>query len=385
MDITDITPRIPTAAGNAKTITPKSIANVIKKPAVPKNVGLFFQQPGVTKGVPDSLKKPVAKTDSGSNARSTASSGAGSQKFLAEMLYADPSKQYQPALDYLTQQETAANERYGKNKAALTSILGTLSDLSAKDSARINEQFTQSITQQQQALAARTAEARTGAAAGVAQAAETGAERGAGPGMAVNPIQVATEEGIGQSNAYQQTWEGLMKANQMQAVQDTATRQTGFGYQQAQAVADLQNSLEDRLLTLSGNKAQVKSDIAQAKYAAQQQVREAKYNEALAAAERSRQAAAAAAAAKSTYSKGVLGVQQKASERGVNFTALRNQIDAAYNQAAAAQNPDGGATRAYKEPSKAQILSVWSQMNPSASANQTIALADELTQALYGR
>lgn len=379
MDITDIIPRIPTAAGSAKAVTPKQIASVIKKPTATKPVA--NNKRSTDAGLSRALENQKAASQQ--SARSTASSGAGSQKFLAGMLYADPSAQYAPALDYLTQQETAANERYAKNKASLQNILGTLSDLSAKDSARINEQFTQSITQQQQALAARTAEARAGSAAGVAQAAATGAERGAGPGMAVNPIQTATEEGIGQSNAYQQTWEGLMKANQMQAVQDTATRQTGFGFQQAQAVADLQNSLEDRLLALSGNKAQVKSDIAQAKYQAQQQVREAKYNEALAAADRARQAAAAAASAKQDYSKGVLGVQEKAAARGVNFTALRKQLDDAYNAAWAAKNPDGGATRAVSSPKKADVLAAWNQANSGQGGYTSIDLAEQLAGLLY--
>lgn len=378
MDITDIIPRIPTGAGSAKAITPKQIASVIKKPTATKPV-VNNKRTGDA-----GLSQAIANQNAANKPAPTPKgAGGGTQKFLAGMLYADPSAQYAPALNYLTQQEEAAKERYGKNKAALTSILGTLSDLSAKDSARINEQFTQSITQQQQALAARTAEARAGSAAGVAQAAATGAERGAGPGMAVNPIQTATEEGIGQANAYQQTWEGLMKANQMQAVQDTATRQTGFGYQQAQAVADLQKSLEDRLLTLSGNKAQVQADIAQAKYQAQQQVREAKYNEALAAADRARQAAAAAAANKGGYDKGVLGVQQKAAERGVNFTALRKQLDDAYNAAWAAKNPDGGATRAVSSPKKADVLAAWNQANAGQGGYTSIDLAEQLAGLLY--
>jgi len=374
MDITDIVPRIPTATGSAKAVTPKSIAAITKPPVAAK--------PAVSSKKTGATTTPMARPAAGTTARSTASSGTGTQKFLADMLYADPSKQFQPAVDYLTQQETAATDRYKKNKASLESILGTLSDLSAKDSARINEQFTQSITQQQQALAARTAEARAGSAAGVAQAAATGAERGAGPGMAVNPLQVATQEGINQSNAYQQTWEGLMKANQMQAVQDTATRQTGFGYQQAQAVQDLQNSLEDRLLTLSGNKAQVQSDIAQAKYSAQQQVREAKYNEALAAAERSRQAAAAAAAAKNSFAPGIAGIQEKAQRSGVDFNGLQTGLSEAYDAAFAKLNPDGGATRAVQKPSKAEVMAAWTQFN--AGNSSSISLANDLASLLYG-
>lgn len=387
MDITDIVPRIPTATGSAKPITPKDVAKVIKKPSATTNPLRDLLSGGTKSGVPESLRRPATQAAPAPAARpaaggAAASSGAGS-KFLADMLYADPTAQYKPALDYLTQQETASKERYAKNKASLESIFGALSDVSAKDAARINQQFTDSITQQQQALAARTAEARAGSAAGVAQAQATGAERGMGPGMAVNPIQTATEEGVARSNEYQTTWEGLMKANQAQAGIDASNRQTGYGFQQAQALQDLQNSLEDRLLALSGDKAQVQADIAQAKYAAQQQVREAKYNEALAAAERARQAAAAAASSKSNYASGVAGIQQKASEVGVNFDSLRKGLDSAYNSAWAALNPDGGATRAVKSPTKADVLAAWNSMNPNSGGNRSVALATELAGLLY--
>lgn len=325
------------------------------------------------------VKKGSGKGDTGGGTGGGA--GGTNQKFLADMLYGDPTSQFSPAIKYLAQQETNMRDRYAQNQANLQSIFGALSGLSAKDAARINEQFTQSITEQQQALAARTAEARAGSAAGVAQAQATGAERGAGPGMAVNPLQTAVEEGISGAKTAQQQWEGLMSANQAQAVQDAATRQTGFGYQQAQALQDLQGSLEGNLLGLAGSRAQVEGDLAGAKYQAQQQVREAKYSEAMAAAERSRQAAAAAAAAKNTYSKGIAGIQEKAVKQGINFNSLQSGLSEAYDAAFAKLNPDGGATRAVQKPGRTEIMAAWSQFNPNSAGS--IGLANDLAVLLY--
>lgn len=215
----------------------------------------------------------------------------------AQSLYVDPTPAYQPVLDYLKKQETAANQRYATNKADITNLFGALSNVAAEDAARIKEQFTQSIASQQSALAARTAEARQGAAAGIAQAEATGAERGAGPGMAVNPISVATQEGVDRSNAYQTTWQALQEANKQQAVTDVGTRQAGYGQQQVGALKQLSQNLEDRLMEIGGNTAQVQSDIAKAKIGGIQNVAQANYSETQAAKAAQQRAAAAAAAA----------------------------------------------------------------------------------------
>jgi hypothetical protein len=197
----------------------------------------------------------------------------------AQSLYVDPTSAYKPVLDFLAQQETAARARYGENKSDIKTIFGALTDVAVQDQARINEQFTQSIAEQQMSLAARTAEARQGAAAGVAASQAAGAERGNGPAMGVNPLQTASDEGIARSNAYQTTWEALQNANKDQAVVNTQTRQAGYGQQQVGAIQQLARNLEDRLMEIGGNTAQVQADIAKAQIGAKQTVANANYQE----------------------------------------------------------------------------------------------------------
>jgi len=194
-------------------------------------------------------------------------------------LYVDPTAAYKPVTDFLAQQEIAAKARYGENKSDIKTIFGALTDVAVQDQARINDQFTKSIAEQQMNLATRTAEARQGAAAGTAQAVATGAERGQGPAMATSPVQTAAEEGIARSNAYQTTWEALQNANRNQAVTDTQNRQAGYGQQQVGAIQQLAKNLEDRLMEIGGNTAQVQSDIAKAKIGAAQTSVQANYQE----------------------------------------------------------------------------------------------------------
>lgn len=249
--------------------------------------------------------------------------GVGPSK-TAQSLYVDPTPAYSPILDFLKQQEDAAKTRYAENKADIKTIFGALSDVAVKDQARINDQFTKSITQQQMDLAARTAEARTGAAAGVAQAQATGAERGGGPAMATSPVQTAAEEGIARSNEYQTTWEALQNANKQQAIVDTQSRQAGYGQQEIGAVRQLAQNLEDKLLAIGGNTAQVQSDIAKAKIGAVQNVANANYSEiqakqaAAARAAASAASTAAKAAKPKTYSQDITGITKWAKDNSAS-------------------------------------------------------------------
>lgn len=283
----------------------------------------------------------------------------------AQSLYVDPTPAYQPVLDYLKKQETAANTRYGQNKTDITNLFGSLTTVAAEDAARIKEQFTQSIASQQSALAARTAEARQGAAAGVAQAEATGAERGAGPGMAVNPISVATEEGIGRSNAYQTTWQALQEANKQQAITDVGTRQAGYGQQQVGALKQLQQNLEDRLMEIGGNTAQVQSDIAKAKIGATENVAQANYAEMAAQKAAQQRAAAAAAAAANKTSKGIQGWYERAAKAGIDPAQLEGSISTAYEQVKKELSKGWDTTLSGKPPvpTKQQVLNKWNQIN----------------------
>lgn len=197
----------------------------------------------------------------------------------AQMLYVDPTPAFAPVLSYLNQQASAASDRYKINKESIKNIFGDLASIAEKDAVRIEDQFKRSIAQQQQDLATRTAEARTAQSAGEAQAAETATERGAGPEMAGSPTATATEEGIARSNEYATTWQALQNATQQQMQADISARGAGYGQQEVGAIQQLAQSLEDRLLAIGGNTAQVQADIAAAKIAGQQQVAQASYSQ----------------------------------------------------------------------------------------------------------
>lgn len=177
---------------------------------------------------------------------------------------------FQPMLDFYAKQSADTSARYAKNAANLTSIFGALSGISAKDTANINNQFASSITKQQADLATRTAEQRAAQAAGAAQAVVTGAERGNGPAIKGSPTATATEQAIGQSNAIQTNWEGLMNAQKLNALTDVQNRGAGYGQQEVAAQAQLSQSLQDSLAEIGGQQASLQSQIAQAKVARDQ-------------------------------------------------------------------------------------------------------------------
>jgi hypothetical protein len=197
----------------------------------------------------------------------------------AQSLYVDPTPAYQPAIDYINKQVGAANTRYATNQADIKSIFGTLTTVRAQDRQKIQDQFTQSIADQQMSLANRTAEARAGVAAGTQQLAVTAGERGQGPMPTSTPVQQAAEEGIARSNEYQQTWEALQNVMSQQAQNDVTAAVRGYDYQQASALEQLRNNLEQRLSGLEGQSVDVQGQLAGAKIAGQQGVAQANYGE----------------------------------------------------------------------------------------------------------
>lgn len=197
----------------------------------------------------------------------------------AQSLYVDPTPMYQPAMDFINQQMGAANQRYAANQADIKSIFGNLSTVRAADKLKIQEQFTKSIADQQLSLANRTAEARAGSQAGAEQLAVTAGERGSGPMPASTPVQQAAEEGIARSNEYQQTWEALQNVMSQQAQNDVRAAVQGYDYQQASALEQLRNNLEQRLAGLEGQRVDIQSQLAGAQIAGQQGVMQANYGE----------------------------------------------------------------------------------------------------------
>ena len=286
----------------------------------------------------------------------------GSTKYMTpDQLFVDPTPAYQPVLDFLGQQETAARDRYAVNAANIKNIFSSLTGLTAQDSARITKQFTDSLTASKADLAARTAEARAGSAAGTQQAVATGAERGGGEAMAVNPVQVAAEEGIARSNEYATTWQALQQANQQQAMADISARGAGYGQQEVGAIQQLAQNLEDRLLAIGGNTAQVQSDIAQAKFSQEKDIQGVKFQiseQARAAA----QAAKAAAAAKPSYGKDLFGLQKQMSDNGQDFNSMMASVDAAYTSAWDLKNPRVGdipVSKTVNPPKAADVKASW--------------------------
>lgn len=358
-----------------ETLFPKpSNAGISKPGTIASNYGV-----GAGGAVIGKAGKPAKNVKPGGGSASAAAGGTAQKASPLTDLLRVPGLEniYNPILEQLKSQQDAANKRYESNQANLKNIFGALSGLATADQARIKEQFTTSIAAQQQALDSRVAEQRAAAEAGVAQAEATGAERGAGPGMATNPIQTATTEGINQANAYQTTWENLQRANQAQAVEDTRSRAEGYNYQQVAALQGLQQSLEDKLMQIGGNTAQVQSDIAKAKFGQETNIAQAKYGEAVAAKNAAASAAAAAARAAAkpkTYSRDIYGFQSKVNDKVGSASAysdLAASVDAAYAEAAAKLSPSQKAKGTAPKPS--QVLQQWRSMGGGGTAYEPFA------------
>lgn len=320
-------------------------------------------------------KEPTTKAaaPTGSGATGGMGSGAASGGFTADMLYQDPTSAYQPVLAYLNDQADATRNRYAQNAANISSIFGALSGLSAKDTATINKQFTDSIAAQQMNLAARTVEQRAATKAGETQAVATGAERGEGPAMTTNPIATAAEEGISRSNTYQTTWENLQKVMQNQAVIDTQNRQAGYGQQEVGALQQLQQNLEDQLLKIGGDKAAVRSDIAKAKLDAKQTVLNTKYSEA----QDAKAAAAANARAANkpkTYSRDIAGWSSQLDDTfGAGASnGVMGSVSGAIEAIKAAKKTAGAGNPSLKgksvKVSKAEVIAKLTKDNPTDPA-----------------
>ena len=288
---------------------------------------------------------------------------------LAQSLYVDPTPMFAPAMDFIQKQMAAANQRYAANQADIKTIFGNLTTVRMQDRQKIQDQFTKSIADQQMSLAERTAEARAGSEAGAQQLAVTAGERGQGPMPVTNPVQRAAEEGIARSNEYQQTWEALQNVMSQQAQNDVLTAVRGYDYQQAAALEQLRNNLEERLMGLEGQGVDVQTALAQAKFQGQQNVAQANYNEvqqrqAQQAALRAAQARAAGSIATpkstgpKTYSRDIYGWEQKVNDNLGSGAASAIRQDIASIVAKYRTNNKG------KMPTAAIIMQRWNKLNP---------------------
>jgi hypothetical protein len=308
--------------------------------------------------------------------------------FTADMLYQDATSAYQPLLDLYGQQQQAARERYGVNQADIKNIFGNLTTIRGADKAKIAQQFTTSIEQQQQALAARTAEARQGVAAGQQGAATAAAEMGTAgqPAPTDSLTAQAAEQGIADSNAYQTTWAALQNVMSQQAQNDVQNAVQGYDYQQASALEQLRANLEDRLAGIEGNLAGTQSQIAQTNYGSKQNVLNTKYAEEQArqdAIARAQAAAQAAASKKPSYANNLFGLQQRAADAQVDYSQIQRTVNDAYSAAWAALNPTGS-TRV-TTPKKADILNAWNSINSGSpqTANKLSPFVTEYVGQMY--
>ena len=248
----------------------------ITKPQTAKQISQRY-------GVAPALIRTLNKLDKGEKISGQVRLGKGSGPMTpsrqAESLYVDPTPMFQPALDFINKQVGQANTRYAANQADIKSIFGNLTTVRAEDKAKIQKQFENSITNQQMSLAQRTAEARQGSEAGAQQLAVTAGERGEGPMPASTPVQRAAEEGIARSNEYQQTWEALQNVMSQQAQNDVQSAIQGYDYQQASALEQLRNNLEQRLAGLEGQQVDVMGQLAGAQLQGRQGVMQANYGE----------------------------------------------------------------------------------------------------------
>lgn len=342
-------------------VTPKTSA--IKKTVDPSAARYAAMQAAAKAGAknPTQAGTAASKKTTGTGVSTGGVSGGGSSGSIYDLLKVNTGAVYNPILDYIKKQEAAAKARYATNSAELKNIFGALTGIDAADKARINEQFTQALTQSQTGFQGRVASEKEALAAGLAQAKATGAERGLGPEMAVNPITTATAESQSRANEYQTTWENLQRVNQAQATADVSARTEGYNYQQVAALKDLQNSLENRLMELSGQTANVQSQAAQAQLGVEQNIANAKYSNAVAA----QQAAAAAAAAASkpkTYSATISGFSSKVNDKlGSNaYAGLLSAYDSAYS--AATKKLTQTQQMKGTQPTKAQVLAAYRSM-----------------------
>ena len=202
----------------------------------------------------------------------------------AASLYVDPTPMFQPAIDFIGQQRSQANERYAQNKADIANIFGNLTQVNKESQERVNQQFQASIADQQMKTAQRLAQAQQGAEATQASALRAIDERGGGPmgNIMASPAMEQAQRGIGDVNRFAQIWQGQQGAIQQQTQQDLQAGLRSLGQQEVQSNMQLKQSLEGTLNQLAGQEVGVRTSLAEAIYGGKSNVAQANYNEILA-------------------------------------------------------------------------------------------------------
>lgn len=199
-------------------------------------------------------------------------------------LYVDPTPMFQPALDFIGQQRTQANERYAQNKADIANIFGNLTQVNKESQERVTQQFQTSIADQQMKTAERLAQADQSAQATQASALRAIDERGGGPmgNIMASPVMEQAQRGIGDVNRFAEIWQGQQGAIEQQTQQDLQAGLRSLGQQEVQSNMQLKQSLESTLNQLAGQEVGVRTSLAEAIYGGKSNVAQANYNEILA-------------------------------------------------------------------------------------------------------
>jgi hypothetical protein len=392
-----VAPSKPSVPGGSKpgTITPQTIASAMKPP-------VLGPQAAAEKAAAEQLGQLYAQGQAAGTAQKEYQTKLDAQR--NQTINDNLNAAYSPLEALLQSQKAAAAKRYAQNSADITSIFGALSGLTAEDTARINKQFTDSITKQQTDYAARVAQQNLEAQAGTKQAVATGAERGTGPAMTNNPIAAAAAQGNADANAALTNWQGLMQSEQNQAVKDAETRGAGYTQQKLGALAQLSRNFEDTLAGFAQQDAQLQSQMAQAKIDAKNAYASNDFEAAQAADKqnaalqlqdlknkglmdvatlKAKVALARGTGSASTNLKGVEALMDKASKSGVDFTAVQSSVQDAYNTAYEQKNPDK--TKAGKAPTVQEVKAAWYYLSGGSPQRMTknTPVATGLIENLY--
>lgn len=356
-----------TAAGRAAAIAPQGTTTpgsqtTIGRPATGGSIAENNRLNQVAANAAQQRMSNVPPPPGGIPLTRPGSPQAGPKRFTAEDLYIDPTPAFQPVLDQYAKQQAQLQDRYGVNQADIKNIFGNLTTVRALDKTKIAQQYQTSIQQQQDALAARTAETRMATEAGQQGAATAAGEMGTAgqPAPTTSLTAQAAEEGVADSNAYQTTWAALQNVMSQQAQNDVQAAVQGYDYQQTSALEQLRNNLEDRLAAIQGNVAGTQSQLAQAQLEGRQNVANAQYGEELqrrAAAQSLAAAQASAANKRPSYSSDAFGLQQRAADAGIDYSQIQSTVNEAYNSAYALLNPEGSVKKV--TPKKSDILNAW--------------------------
>jgi hypothetical protein len=350
---------------------------------------------GLSKTQAAQVQKAIKAVGAPTAATPTDTSGNSGGGFVDPMasINASIDSAYSPVMDFLKSQATAAQDRFGQNKADITNLFGTLSTVRAADIPKIQQQYATSIQQQQDAVAQRMALQNVQTQQGAQGAATAGAELG-GADMPAPTNSLSAQAGTAantDANAYQTTWNALQQVMSAQDQQNVRNAQYGYDAQQSSALLQMQRSLEDRLAQINGDIAGTQSQIAQSKMGAASSAAEMAQESAnlvaknqtatdvaniganarMTAAQIAANARTSAAKSKGapktpapkpkTYASNVSGWTQKIIDSGgtqSNITSIRNQVQKAYD-AAKAVLVKAGTTGA---PTKTQIINQWNRI-----------------------